>query len=262
MRTGNSKKNKNFGFTLVELIVVLVILAILAAILIPTLISWIDRAKEKKNLLNAKSCLTAIQVQLTERYAINGGTVPEGEPILYIASADQNQIDFWNISSKRPDVLKNGNDDINATRQTDNKDQTKTDNFATPILKTLESARTDNKKGDPYCVIFGAGSNAKDTGTLSPSTTVHDKYTVYFLFYMEEKDSTPLFYFDGHWSTSFPKDAWDSNNVVQEGSLKGKRLQFFSISNEAWRTENGKYFFPGSDKNNNKRFWDWMKSFK
>ena len=86
MRTVNSKKNKNFGFTLVELIVVLVILAILAAILIPALLGWIDRAKEKKNLLNAKNCLTAIQVQLTERYAINGGTIQEGEPILYKAA--------------------------------------------------------------------------------------------------------------------------------------------------------------------------------
>ena len=76
---------------------------------------------------------------------------------------------------------------------------------------------------------------------------------------MEEKDSDPLFYFDGQWSSSFPKDAWDSNNVVQEGSLKGKRLQFFSISNEAW---NDGYFFPGSTKGDNQKFWNWMKSFK
>ena len=35
------------GFTLIEVIVVLVILAVLAAILIPSMIKWIDRSKEK-----------------------------------------------------------------------------------------------------------------------------------------------------------------------------------------------------------------------
>ena len=44
----NNKKKK--GFTLVELIVVLVILAILAAILIPALLGYIDRAREKKDI--------------------------------------------------------------------------------------------------------------------------------------------------------------------------------------------------------------------
>ena len=42
------KENKKKGFTLVELIVVLVILAILAALLIPALVGYIDRAKEKQ----------------------------------------------------------------------------------------------------------------------------------------------------------------------------------------------------------------------
>ena len=49
------KKNNNKGFTLVELIVVLVILAILAAILVPALLGYIDRAREKQYVLNAKS---------------------------------------------------------------------------------------------------------------------------------------------------------------------------------------------------------------
>ena len=49
----NKKKMENKGFTLVELIVVLVILAILAAILVPALLGYIDRAKEKQYVLNA-----------------------------------------------------------------------------------------------------------------------------------------------------------------------------------------------------------------
>ena len=68
------KSNKNRGFTLVELIVVLVILAILAAILTPALLGYIDRAKEKKDVLNAKNCLTATQAELTTMYANRSDT--------------------------------------------------------------------------------------------------------------------------------------------------------------------------------------------
>ena len=64
-------KNKN-GFTLVELIVVLVILAILAAILIPALIGFIDRAREKQDVLDARNLLQATQAELTEVYAKEG----------------------------------------------------------------------------------------------------------------------------------------------------------------------------------------------
>ncbi|MCR4813914.1 MAG: prepilin-type N-terminal cleavage/methylation domain-containing protein [Lachnospiraceae bacterium] len=62
-------KKNNKGFTLVELIVVLVILAILAAILVPALLGYIDRAREKQYVLNAKSALTAAQAQLSSIYA-------------------------------------------------------------------------------------------------------------------------------------------------------------------------------------------------
>ncbi|MBQ4276194.1 MAG: prepilin-type N-terminal cleavage/methylation domain-containing protein, partial [Lachnospiraceae bacterium] len=67
----NKKKMENKGFTLVELIVVLVILAILAAILVPALLGYIDRAKEKQYVLNAKSALTATQAEFSSLYGEN-----------------------------------------------------------------------------------------------------------------------------------------------------------------------------------------------
>lgn len=63
------KKGDNKGFTLVELIVVLVILAILAAILVPALLGYIDRAKGQQIVLNARSCYTATQAEMSSMYA-------------------------------------------------------------------------------------------------------------------------------------------------------------------------------------------------
>lgn len=62
------KKGDNKGFTLVELIVVLVILAILAAILVPALLGYIDRAKSQQIVLNARSCYTAAQAEMSSMY--------------------------------------------------------------------------------------------------------------------------------------------------------------------------------------------------
>lgn len=68
------KKTNNKGFTLVELIVVLVILAILAAILVPALLGYIDKAREKQITTNAEAAYVAAQATMTERYGKNNTT--------------------------------------------------------------------------------------------------------------------------------------------------------------------------------------------
>jgi len=62
-------KENNKGFTLVELIVVLVILAILAAALVPSLLGYIDRARESKYFEEGHAIYTALQVVEDEQYA-------------------------------------------------------------------------------------------------------------------------------------------------------------------------------------------------
>lgn len=64
------KKNQK-GFTLVEVIVVLVILAIMAAILIPSLIGYIDKARTNTVQSECRSVVQAAQTLASEAYAKN-----------------------------------------------------------------------------------------------------------------------------------------------------------------------------------------------
>lgn len=76
-----TKKNlsKNKGFTLVELIVVLVILAILAAILVPTLLGYIDKARSEKDFATAQSIRVATQAQIDELYGKGDNEVTKND---------------------------------------------------------------------------------------------------------------------------------------------------------------------------------------
>lgn len=69
----NARQNKK-GFTLTEMIVVLVIIVILIALLVPTLVGYIDKAKEKSVMAEGKMVLTAAQTIISEKYAKNETT--------------------------------------------------------------------------------------------------------------------------------------------------------------------------------------------
>ena len=69
------KNNK--GFTLIEIVIVIVIIAILAAMLVPSMLSWIDSANERTFLSACDSLETAIQTSASEQYAAGKGFVPD-----------------------------------------------------------------------------------------------------------------------------------------------------------------------------------------
>ena len=57
------KKSNKKGFTLVEIIVVLVILAILAAIAVPSVLGYVNEAKESRYIQEARSIYIVIQTE-------------------------------------------------------------------------------------------------------------------------------------------------------------------------------------------------------
>ena len=105
----NKKKMENKGFTLVELIVVLVILAILAAILVPALLGYIDRAKEKQYVLNAKSALTATQAEFSSLYGegsdvIVSNAFPRSSTVMKTADTPKGSSFYVKVTANAPGV--------------------------------------------------------------------------------------------------------------------------------------------------------------
>ena len=89
-------KKNNKGFTLVELIVVLVILAILAAILVPTLLGYIDKARSEKDYSTAQTVRVAAQAAIDQAYG--DGKVP-GTGNSAASIADMKNATGWSAAS-------------------------------------------------------------------------------------------------------------------------------------------------------------------
>ncbi len=71
----NQLKQDKKGFTLIEIVIVLVIIAILAAMLVPSMMGWIEDSQKKSFLQEARSAMTATQAEIANIYAV-GGDVP------------------------------------------------------------------------------------------------------------------------------------------------------------------------------------------
>ena len=201
---GNDMKKKEMksskGFTLVELIVVLVILAILAAILVPALLGYIDRAREKQDMINARNCLTAAQAEFTKNYA--QGTDSDVCAVSGVTTTNGNYGDVF---------LKQ-----------DHK-------FSKKVFETADDT--------PDMFICGCGEYKYTKKSVK--SDAHKAYTVYFAVYWRDVNHSDPIFFDGtNWRSDYPwkKDGANTFNIGGENI----KLQFYILSspyannNDTW----------------------------
>ena len=65
------KKLNNKGFTLIEMVIVIVIIAILAAMLVPSLLAYVDNANQKSFINACDTIKTSVLTTVTNAYANN-----------------------------------------------------------------------------------------------------------------------------------------------------------------------------------------------
>ncbi len=91
------KNNK--GFTLIEIVVTIIIIAILAAILVPSMLSWIDNANQKTVISAADTIRNTVAAEVLEVY--KDGDNVDGTPVTNTAAYDQ---DFWDTVNDKVGV--------------------------------------------------------------------------------------------------------------------------------------------------------------
>lgn len=218
----NKKDNK--GFTLVELIVVLVILAILAAILVPALLGYIDDAKKKQYILDARNLFTATQSELSKIYAIRDDYKVSRETdkkcvnIVENGRGENLAICMVNDYSISRDIFKLAGYDMYDPN---------------PGSKWYEKANkwkllntTDNDVSF-FCIGMGNYDyycDPKKTATYDP----HKAYTAYFIIYQPYEGGDFIFY-DGE---SY-QDKWPLNLKFDDTFKSGNKEKYkYTINGE------------------------------
>ena len=199
----NTRRGKK-GFTLVELVVVLVILAVMAAMLVPALTGWIKEARRKEYVNDAQYAITAAQATMVELYGLGPGAM---------ANEANGALGGGSGGDVRWDTGLSGNSAENIA-------------WGDRVLELMDRGRGD-ANDEPYILIFGVGK--RDSGL-----TQSQELTVYYIAYVEDRNSPAVFYIDGEWIYQYPTDCGaivkrNGTNYMQtdEGEIP---LQFYVVS--------------------------------
>lgn len=173
------KRNKK-GFTLVEIIVVLVILAILAAIAVPTVLGYVDDAKEARELTKLRESLIAAQVSFVKsaaygersEKALTSGADQERDYYL----TDNQKKDIRNYLDEKPYLLMFGTGNVKKYDAT-SKEASTVYCIAYQKTKTSKPWFYDGKKWS-HRYLWGKGTNPGE----DPSRAMYVKDSVNYMY--------------------------------------------------------------------------------
>ncbi|MCH1983049.1 prepilin-type N-terminal cleavage/methylation domain-containing protein [Ruminococcus sp. OA3] len=105
-------KNKK-GFTLVELIVVIVIILVLAAVMVPSILRYVNRAHEANCKADAATILVQLQAEVADAYLADAAapTLPTG-PINSVPCANPQTGSYTAAGAAEYTYVLNGDGDI------------------------------------------------------------------------------------------------------------------------------------------------------
>ena len=150
-------KNRNSGFTLVEIIVVVVILAILAAMLVPGFVRYLTEGNDEKNYRDAYEIMMSADTEFKNLYAS------------YSHNKDNNSID--------PDTSGNQSGGGGKNRDCDMRNKKVSDTI-------LQNVGINKKLDYPHCIVIITGDY--QTYAADPIGDFYDPvkaYTVYAIIF-------------------------------------------------------------------------------